>query len=87
MSVSQAALRMICAMWLVDSASTLDPAQRIWMRTRLTMQAPWTGAELARMRAPLLAWAAALDTRFAAVVARCLDALDPQPFPLARDHG
>lgn len=73
MSTTTAALRMVCAMWLVDKATTLDPAQQIWMRKRLGRADALTPKELATLRAPLLAWARAFDTSFATVVERCLN--------------
>ena len=72
MTQSPAALRMACAMWLKDPATTLTPDQATWMRIRLASPDPFSAQELARLSSELLAWAEAFDTRFAAVVRQLL---------------
>lgn len=68
MTDATAALRMACAMWLRDAATTLDPAQARWLTTRLATRQAFTSREVAKIAPALLAWADAFDAPFAAVV-------------------
>ena len=49
-------LRIACSLWLTALDSGLTEPQHTWLRTRLRSRAPFTPTELARLRAPLLAW-------------------------------
>lgn len=84
--MATAALRMACAMWLRDPATTLDPAQARWLRTRLATRRPFTPAELAKLAPALLAWADAFDAPFAAVVRSLLTGTTPPAPGMAGLH-
>jgi hypothetical protein len=74
----QATLRMACAMWIRDPATTLTLAQSQWLRTHLASHAPFTTPELRRLGPELLAWARALDARLGAVIQGLLPTVPPE---------
>ena len=59
MAIQSAVLRMALALYLCDPTHGLTPAQEAWLRARLADRT-WipTPAERARLREPLLAYAA-----------------------------
>ena len=64
-------LRMALACWSIDPDHRMTPSQHAWLTMRLNDHTPLTPEERARLRAPLLAWAARLGgERLAAVMER-----------------
>lgn len=77
--VTQTTLRMALMCWSVDPDHGMTPSQHLWVTTRLKDHTPLPPEERARLRAPLLAWAARFGgERLAAIVMRhCAEEVSP----------